>query len=366
MAQKCRHEACDQFSRKLTGAEIRNLEKFNLSKEQSSEILHGTIRGLCPHHAALELADDFSMPKWALRAIEKNWDTRLTDNFADAYEHAQCSSCSRLLSDDRAENTPDEVRDILTAYEVPEQRVDTIVYLQSEAIGGKGRCFTCCLRDPKMLTTEPCDADNLPELQEARAKREASDNSAIRAIEGEFEREDEQRKALRAELSELQAEIQDLEQKTAELKAEIHEGKRITVIAKQALKKHRDRAVGAYKLCCEIEGRRLNEANISKYEESTDLLYLDREANGWWELIHTAEAKGSKARPSQTEPPSEPPSETTPLSEVRERAITAYRDYRECVGRNVDDEALKMIENSTDVEMLTANTELYTDFTLGD
>ena len=113
MAKKCRHTGCEAFSRKLRSAEILNLEKFNLSKAQCREILHGTIRGLCPKHAAEELHDDFRVPKRALRAIEGNWDTHLADNFSDAYAYAQCSSCNRLLSDDRKDNTPDEVRDIL-------------------------------------------------------------------------------------------------------------------------------------------------------------------------------------------------------------------------------------------------------------
>ena len=93
--------------------------------------------------------------------------------------------------------------------------------------------------------------------------------------------------------------------------------------------------VGAYKLFCEIEGRRLNEANISKYEESTDLLYLDREANGYWDLIHTAEGNELKPlppRPSQPETPSETPSESIPLPDLRERAIKAYKEFRECTG----------------------------------
>ena len=74
MAQKCRHEACDQFARKLTGAEIRNLEQFNLSKGSCKEILFGTIKGLCPSHAASELPKDFQLSQSLLRNIDSCWD----------------------------------------------------------------------------------------------------------------------------------------------------------------------------------------------------------------------------------------------------------------------------------------------------
>ena len=296
MAKKCRHTGCEAFSRKLWSAEILNLEKFNLSKDQSREILHGTIRGLCPQHAALELHDDFSVPKYALGAIERNWDHHLTDNFTDAYAYAQCSCCNRLLSEDRGENTPDEVRDILMAYEVTPQRVETVVFLQSEATGGMGKCFSCCLKDPELLSAEACDADDIPELRESRAKKEEAQSRATRVSEGENERDHEQRKILMSEQNELLAEIQQKEQKIADLKAEIQEKQHLADIGRKALPAVRDRAVGAYKVLCESENKSPQESKIRKYEESTDVRYLQKEANGWWELIHSAEAKESDAK----------------------------------------------------------------------
>ena len=52
MSNKCKHAKCDAFSRKLTGAEIRSIGAFNLPHQTCEAIFFGTVRGLCPAHAA--------------------------------------------------------------------------------------------------------------------------------------------------------------------------------------------------------------------------------------------------------------------------------------------------------------------------
>ena len=165
-------------------------------------------------------------------------------------------------------------------------------------------------------------------------------------------------------LNDLKEESQQLQTKLYKLEAESEALKPGSKIGEQALKLSRFRTVETYKLYCEVSEISPDDAQVKKYEGLTDLFELDTLANGYWELIHKTEGNELKpipARSSQTEPPSE-----TTLPDLREKAIEAYKSYREYVGRDVDDEALKKIENSTDFEMLTAAADRLTEFTLGD
>ena len=369
MAQKCRHEACDQFARKLTGAEIRNLEQFNLSKDSCKEILFGTIKGLCPSHAASELPKDFQLSKSLMRNIDSCWDVSNLANFADAYDYAECSSCSKFLASDREQHPVNEVRDILTALDLHDTRIETILYLQTEAIDGHGKCFECCLKDDNLMAPGESSYDTLDGVKSYRSSKwEARYHAAqeeINEIKAKRGKSDHRHQ----KLNDLKEESQQLQTKLYKLEAESEALNPGSKIGEQALKRERFRTVETYKLYCEVSDISPDDAQVKKYEGLTDLFKLDTLANGYWELIHKTEGNELKpipARSSQPDPPSETPSESTPLPDLREKAIEAYKSYREYVGRDVDNEALKMIENSTDVEMLTANTELYTDFTLGD
>ena len=317
---KCRSpKGCDQFARKLTGAEIRNLEQFNLSKGSCKEILLGTIKLLCPAHAASELPKDFQLSKSLMRNIDTCWDVSNLANFADAYDYAECSSCSKFLASDREQHPVSEVRDILTALDLHDTRIETILYLQTEAIDGHGKCFECCLKDDALIAPGESEYDKLDGVQSYRsAKWEARYHAAqeeINEIKAKRGKSDHRHQ----KLNDLKEESQQLQTKLYKLEADIEALKPGSKIGEQALKRERFRTVETYNLYCEVSDISPDAALIGKYESITDLFSLDKLANGYWDLIHTAEGNELKpltprpSPPETPETPSETPSESPPL-----------------------------------------------------
>lgn len=136
---------CDAFARKLTGAEIRNLGGFNLSHEVCAEIFKWTVKGLCPYHAAQALTEDVRPDGVILDILKRKWNYYTQDNFSDASGYALCSTCATSLAADRLKHSVSLIEETLAALSVPQQRIETIVWLQNGASAGLGTCFDCSL-----------------------------------------------------------------------------------------------------------------------------------------------------------------------------------------------------------------------------
>lgn len=171
MAVKCRQANCDAFARKLTGIEIRNLLGFNITHDVCKNIFLGTVKGLCPYHAAKALPEDLRPENSIIDALSRQWNHLYNDNFSDSKRYALCSRCSTLLLSDKGDHPVSFIGDILAALYVPSARIETIVWLQNKASGGLGMCFDCslvthtdfeCDDDGNFLETEldrMCQAD---------------------------------------------------------------------------------------------------------------------------------------------------------------------------------------------------------------
>ena len=362
MAKKCKYKGCETFSRKLTGAELRNLENFNLSKESCRGILHGTIQGLCVAHAAHDLADDFRPSQFVLKAIESSWDPQNLNNFADAYAHARCGACEKLLKEDRDEHTPAEVRDILMALDVSDARIENVVCLQGDAISGSGKCFECCIKDANLYSSESSEYDTPPvSYLEARVEKAQAEKSAL---EAKREVDRKQREARLSAEAALKKEISELQSEKESLTSELNDPKlkQNAAMGKAELERYRERAVGAYKLYCEVEAKRPDDALIEKMEQNTDLSYLDKQAEGYFNLIDPdrseTKAPKTRSRPSEVAP-SEPPSSGIDLEKSRSRAISNYRSYMELEGKQPTDEAINNLLGETNIEHLNTIADRY-------
>ena len=145
MAKRCKHAKCDAFARKLTGTEIRNLSGFNLPHEICEDIFKGTVKGLCPQHAAKALTDDLRLDASIIDVIRAKWNYYVQDNFSDSKGYALCCICSESLAGDRGKHPVSPIEQTLAALNVPQKRIQTILWLQSAASGGLATCFDCSL-----------------------------------------------------------------------------------------------------------------------------------------------------------------------------------------------------------------------------
>ena len=145
MANKCRHAKCSAFARKLTGVEIKNLGGFNLPHKICEDIFLGTVRGLCPSHAAASLKEELRPETFIIDVLKRRWNYNAQDNFSDSRGYALCSICSESLTADRGKHPVSLIEETLAALNVPKKRIQTVVWLQNVASAGLGTCFDCSL-----------------------------------------------------------------------------------------------------------------------------------------------------------------------------------------------------------------------------
>ena len=125
--------------------------RFVISEVSISRIIRvlrfffGTVKGLCPQHAAQALSEDLRPEKSIIDVLRRNWDYNNQNNFSDAGGYALCCVCSESLASDRAKHPVQLIEETLEALFVPKQRIQTIVWLQTIAQRGFGTCFDCSL-----------------------------------------------------------------------------------------------------------------------------------------------------------------------------------------------------------------------------
>ena len=182
---KCIHSECDSFARSLTKTEFDNVLSFNLSRSTVQDILRATLQEYCPYHAARSLKD-VEIDNFVLSALREKWEPLNQSNFSDSEKYACCVECSthlrRGINSKEVATRDKKVVDTLEMLDIPEERINTIVYLQGYATNGMGTCFDCCL---KLHTEYDLDkgfniiTTDLDDLAAASIKRE---NSRVVAI----------------------------------------------------------------------------------------------------------------------------------------------------------------------------------------
>lgn len=144
-SNKCRHPKCNTFARKLTGTEIDNFAGFNLSPEVCREIFILTLKGFCPHHAAASLKEELRPDPSVIDVLRRKWNYSYQNNFSDSRGYALCCICATSLAGDRVKHPVSLIEETLAALSIPKTDISMVLWLQSEASGGRGKCFDCSL-----------------------------------------------------------------------------------------------------------------------------------------------------------------------------------------------------------------------------